>query len=174
LNKTTNKGTGNDRAIKRFVKDMIDTGHGRALLPEMILEQQELHPGFENYINPAIQELCGLTGNLSSTPTKVNIKSINKVQQSIFLMEMLTPKEIHQRTGFSDLSCMLSFASVICGGDIEIMTTTCSKLTWLEEWILYFEFMYGHSKNRWCDYASEYKLAEDNYRRVVRVKATCD
>jgi hypothetical protein len=31
---------------------------------------------------------------------------------------------------------------------MDIMTSTYSKLTWLEEWILYFECMYGHSKNR--------------------------
>ena len=57
--------------------------------------------------------------------------------------------------GFIDLYYLLPYVTVVCGGDIDMMITTCSKLIWLDEWILYFEYIYGHSKNRWIDYECE-------------------
>ena len=62
-------------------------------------------------------------------------------------MNDLTAKEVKRRTGFYDVSSMLSFVVVVCGGKVDVMTQTYSKLTWLEEWVLYLEYVYGHSKN---------------------------
>jgi len=85
-------------------------------------------------------------------------------------MNDLTPKEIKRQTGYADISGMLSYIIVVCGGNIDVITTTGSKLTWLEEWMLYLEYMYGHSMNRWVDYEKEYNLNKDYCRRVFRSK----
>ena len=62
-----------------------------------------------------------------------------KDEPSIILVQHLTPKEVKQQKGFIDLSYLLSYVTVVCGNDIDTITTTCSKLTWSEKWILYFE-----------------------------------
>jgi hypothetical protein len=111
---------------------MIDNGGGgRVVLPETILEQQEPDPGYSDFINPTVQQLWGIDGHLPDRPTEVNMKRSNGTQSSIFSLDMLTSEEIKRRTGFSDIQCMLCFASIICGGGMEIIITTCSKLNWI-------------------------------------------
>jgi len=61
-------------------------------------------------------------------------------------LQNLVPKDVMRKTGFHDLFCLLSYAVIICGGDINLITSSFSKMTWLEEWIFYFEFIYGHQK----------------------------
>jgi hypothetical protein len=50
------------------------------------------------------------------------------------------------------------------------MMVTSSKLTWVEEWILYFETVYGHSLIRLCDYVKSYESSDNAVRRVFRAK----
>jgi hypothetical protein len=107
---------------------MIDNGGGgRVVLPEMILEQQEPDPGYSDFINATVQQLWGIDGHLPDRPTAFKWNTIIY----FFIGYMLTSEEIKRRTGFSDIQCMLCFASIICGGGMEIIITTCSKLNWI-------------------------------------------
>merc|ERR1712032_1206587 len=171
-----NKGTGNDRAIATTVTKMIKLCGDRAVLPEVILQQQE---SFD--INPNVKSLCGISNcnnNSHRTPLLNNNNKKKRgnilhqyVEQSyIFVLNELTPKEIKRRTGFCDLFYLLSYVIIICGGDMDQITVTSTKLTWLEEWIFFFEYIYGHSKNRLCDYESEYNLCRNACRMLFRSK----
>lgn len=42
-------------------------------------------------------------------------------------VQSLTPFEVHRRTGFQDLKCLLSYQAILFGGDIDEMTKTVSK-----------------------------------------------
>lgn len=77
---------------------------------------------------------------------------------------------MERRTAFSDFLSLFTFIIVICGGDFSIMTKTCSKLTWVEEWIFYFEYMNGKSLGRLIDYEMAYKLKIQYLQRVFRTK----
>ena len=62
-----------------------------------------------------------------------------------------SPKEIKRRTGFDDEKIMLAYIVVICNGDSEKMFSSKSRLTWFEEWFLYFEALWGRTWTRWED-----------------------
>ena len=132
-------------------------------------------------MNPTVRNICGIktnnnnNNNYSVTPKRKGKASNNNFgymgESSIFAMKDLVPKEVKQRTGFSNISSMLSFFVVVCSGDMDLIKKMCSKLTWLEEWVLYLEYVYGHSINRWVEYEKEYNLHnKDHCRRVFRSK----
>ena len=85
----------------------------------------------------------------------------------VLTWDNMTDNEVHWRTGFGNLKLMLSVASVMSGGDFEKMTQTISKLAWLDEWVLYFEFFWHRSMRRWPDYAEAYKCRVKTVRDIV-------
>lgn len=62
-----------------------------------------------------------------------------------------TDSEIHRGTGFFSKKQMLAFIVIACNGNIDIIGKTNTSLTWYEEWIFYFEWMYHKSVSRWID-----------------------
>ena len=157
---------------------MINKWGSRGVLPEVILQQQESMD-----INPYVQSICGISNNNNNcrrTPLLDNKKKRKRknssqqyeeeTKQSLFVLNDLTPKEIKRRTGFCDLFSLLCYVIIICGGDMNQITSSCTKLTWLEEWVLFFEYTYGHSKNRFCNYESEYNLNRKRCRVLIRLK----
>jgi hypothetical protein len=68
-------------------------------------------------------------------------------------------------TVFLNIPCIQTF---VCRGDIEKLTCTNSRLTWIEEWVLYFEFVSHKSMVRWKDYAvCRVKTIRDIVRRKL-------
>jgi DDE superfamily endonuclease len=60
---------------------------------------------------------------------------------------------------------------VLCGGDIdEIKQTTTTTLTWLEEWYVFFEVIYGKSICRWVDGEYKYKINHQTIRYIYDKK----
>jgi hypothetical protein len=82
----------------------------------------------------------------------------------------MAPVEVHHRTGFRDLGSLLLYAAVVCGGNLGQLTRTVSAMTWMEEWVFYFEMMYGRTTIRIGDFAKEYKISEKPLRKVFRDK----
>jgi len=168
--------TGGDRFSSRIIDGMIAECGERAAFYDA-KEQRDNEQ--LDYVNNRVREKCGVDGNDSSmdylsTPKKTT-KKTNRLNAHPYMNESsslrlsdLTKKEVKRRTGFDDISLMLSFIVIICGGDMNVLTKTCSKLTWLEEWLLYLQYVYGHSINRWIDYEKEYNLDRKHCRRVFR------
>ena len=44
------------------------------------------------------------------------------------------------------------------------MMVTSSSLTWFEEWVLYFEIVWGHTCIRWIDAQEKYRI----HKRILR------
>ena len=65
---------------------------------------------------------------------------------------------------------LLSYVSVIYNGNMNIITWICTKLTWLEEWIFYLEYICGHVTTWWCYFEYKYRLKQECCRKVVRTK----
>jgi hypothetical protein len=78
--------------------------------------------------------------------------------------------EVKRQTGFADLSMLLTFALVVCGGDLDTLTTTVSKLTFVEEWVFYCEFIYGRVHGRWIDFERCWKISSKRLRPVLIAK----
>ena len=164
------KGTGTDQSIARTAQTMVDEcGNNRSLLYDIEMQRQYDKLGVA-LVNPNVGNICGIVdtnnnnnNNYLVTPKrkerKTNKNNIGyKGETSLFDMNNLTTREVKRRTGYSDISSMLSFVIVVCGGSMNEITKTGSKLTWLEEWMLYLEYMYGHSMNHWIDYEKDYNL----------------
>jgi hypothetical protein len=59
---------------------------------------------------------------------------------------------IKNRTGFGNEGEMMAFIIVVCNADMEkINSTVTSHLTWYEEWMLYFEAIWGKTHTSWDD-----------------------
>ena len=63
----------------------------------------------------------------------------------------LSDYEVRRRTGIESKSLMMAMIALFTNGDHKLMTETTSSLTWLEEWFLYFEVVWGRTCVRWCD-----------------------
>ena len=55
-------------------------------------------------------------------------------------------------------------------GDIDLLTHKSHSLSWLESWILYYEFVYGRTHKRMRDYAKQWNINTDMVRAVVKEK----
>ena len=51
-----------------------------------------------------------------------------------------------------------------------IISNTCSTLTWLEEWMLYCEYVYGRTCTLLIDYSAEHKLKRHQLERILYSK----
>jgi hypothetical protein len=71
---------------------------------------------------------------------------------------------------------MLAFIAVVNEGEKEMIerTATCNKLTWLQEWLLYFEVVWGRSCGRWVDMEDTYGYTDKTVRNVFDQKKYCD
>jgi DDE superfamily endonuclease len=73
---------------------------------------------------------------------------------------------IKTTTGFSSLAAMMGFIVIACNGEYETMKSTCTQLTWLEEWLVYFECLWGKSSQRWVDLQFKYKASPRRLRKI--------
>lgn len=71
-----------------------------------------------------------------------------------------------------DLPTFLDLSEKVqCEGDLEkLITKTESKLTWLEEWVFYFEFIYGSVHSRWQGFEEAWKCSQPPLRMVLKTK----
>lgn len=125
-------------------------------------------------------EALDLYNKEENAPTNKVARMIETVKQETFSRQpivnltILTPEEVFRRTGYIDVVAMLSQAAIYCAGDIELLTKTCSVLTWLEEWCLFFEKTSGGGSTKacsqWSAIVSSYGLSQKSLRKVVRWK----
>jgi len=98
-------------------------------------------------------------------------KSIRDRPPTVVIDETLTADEVKRHTGFADIFFLLSFVALVCNGNVDAISTTVSSLSWLEEWMLYFEFTWGQTVMRHCDAAAIYGLGSTSRPTVVRILA---
>ena len=74
------------------------------------------------------------------------------------------------RTGFPDFLHLLSFAIIVCDGNLDVLYATSTKMTWLEEWVFSFELWYGRTASRWKDYEKRYDCTRLPLRKALLQK----
>ena len=158
-----------------FIKE-VGTNLGPDRIFAKCISAEEKH-GDLNMVNESLAELVDISKEDDNTPPPIlgkrKIEYEKKkpdLKPSLFSFEDLTPNEIHRRTGFSDLFCLLSYITTICGSDMTLILKTSSSLTWLEEWMMFLEYIYGRTHARWIDYQANYKLKIRSLFRVFKSK----
>jgi hypothetical protein len=95
----------------------------------------------------------------------IDDKKNNKVKTVIRLDE-LNDVYIKTMTGFSSLVAMIAYIIIVNNGEYEKIQTTITQLTWLEEWLVFFECVWGKSCVRWVDLQLRYKTAIVTLREI--------
>jgi hypothetical protein len=93
-----------------------------------------------------------------------------QARKVVIKIEDLTDFRVHMQTGFPFLLALLAFVAVVCDGDIDTVTKLETELTWLEDWYLYFEVLYGKTIGRWVDAADKYKSSDCTLRTIYDQK----
>lgn len=107
---------------------------------------------------------------LSSTAEKID-KTLKKPAGTIRNYEEMSDQEIKKRTGFESLKLMIAFIGIVCNGNtLTMIRTRFGRLTWFEEWMLYFEFVWGRSWLNQVNLADDYGLSNDRKNIVVDSK----
>ena len=76
-------------------------------------------------------------------------------------------KQIERLTGMKSKSDFFAMIVVICNRDERtIRGNSVQNLTWFEEWVLFFETLWGRVYQRWEDVAAEYGLS-NNYETKI-------
>ncbi|CAJ1954781.1 unnamed protein product [Cylindrotheca closterium] len=102
---------------------------------------------------------------------QVPSRNIEEASRPSIKPNALTSMDVNCRIGFQDFPTLLSYAIVVCGGDLDRLFKTCSKLTWLEEWLFYFEFKYGRTTGgSWQDYEKMYKTSQKPLGKILLKK----
>lgn len=87
----------------------------------------------------------------SSVPKNANIQE-EKMKSTQNIQPTYTPYKdtlIKEMCGFESDDDMICFIITVCNGDFDVMTNTVSRLTWYEEWLLYFDCVWGRGEPRW-------------------------
>ena len=155
---TPSKGIGVDRYNKSFVDSLHDSEKFG-----LMLGTQTYSP--DRFEDLSVRNIVGINvpprtlsfdsprkkSKLNDTPNDGS----DEVSRLIRLKPGLPHVEIKRRTGFKSEAAMLSFVSVVCNGDFSLIECAPSTLSWYEEWIFYFEFIWGKSLTRWDDAQSQ-------------------
>jgi hypothetical protein len=152
---TNTRGIGIDREVDRAItlatQEVVDSGGDIDAVMRLMLLWSYKAPNEQVYR----QEQFGVVRSSEVQASKVVIK-----------IEDLTDFRVHMQTGFPSLLALLSFIAIVCDGDIDTVTKSETELTWLEEWYLYFEVLYGKTIGRWVDAADKYKSSDRTLRTI--------
>ena len=91
-------------------------------------------------------------------------------------LKSLSPDEVKDRTGFTNIVHLLQYSAITYGGYLDEMIRTATKLDWLEELMLFYEFGQGWTNVRQKDYAKTYNINRDTmvkdllYRLQIELK----
>mmetsp|Transcript_31596 Transcript_31596/g.76333 ORF Transcript_31596/g.76333 Transcript_31596/m.76333 type:complete len:492 (-) Transcript_31596:28-1503(-) len=178
--KSVNKGVGSDRKLYNHIEETKANNElGMALQQAHEMEDVRSRKQSLDDINPRLVHAAGLDVHRGAAteflaPENAQSEDVRSMMEEetrpCIKTNDLNPSEVKRRTGFRDLPNLLSYAMVVCGGDLECLFATSSKLTWLEEWLFFFEFKYGRTACRWQDFAQMYKCREKTLRGILKQK----
>jgi hypothetical protein len=89
-----------------------------------------------------------------------------RYQKTIVRFNDLDDSIIKITTGFPSILTMMAFIIILVDGRLEEIAYTTTTLSWLEEWLIYFEIIYGRQNHRWIDVALKYKTVDPIIRKI--------
>jgi seryl-tRNA synthetase len=153
-----NKGTARDRWIKRqfetakqIAKTNSESESEILMLLSQVLEERE---GSTEQINEEVAKSAGISQEMN---TKINLtyspllkekkrkrwEVEEEISGTVVRFKNINDEIIKVTTGFTSVRAMVAFICICCDGDIEKIRNTTTSLTWLGEWCIYFESIWG-------------------------------
>lgn len=160
--KTTSGGTGLQRMERRILHSAD---------PDFITIQvlaEAAHSPNKDYSFSTIKVVPTLGINQRNS-NKVSIPSA-KLAHEPTIKPGIDDKEIHRRTGFRTEGAMLFYVFAVCNADCAIVKDTVSTLTWYEEWVFYFERVWGKTNKRWVDASHAFAIQPPVLRKIFDAK----
>ena len=99
-----------------------------------------------------------------------DVDDAGEVPRDPVITTKASDEDVKDCTGFDSLLSMLFFITVVCDCDADLIADTVTSLTWLEEWFLYFEMVWGRSCLRWSDAKRKYGLSARQLKKPFRKK----
>ena len=173
----TSKGVGVDRMTIRFIESMQMEQDS----PEMALVQTlETSEGALEQMNGSIRKSANLEAHLEAAKLEGRrdkrlrspVQTTDSKRRKRSCRVVKKPKELREwivkcETGFTSVTHLLSYVSIICNGDISKILAPTTNLTWFEEWYLFFELLWGRTLTRWCDAEGKYDVHRHTLRTDV-------
>jgi hypothetical protein len=146
-----NQGLGSDGWLRRQLEENKEIR--ASLWMSQMLENQE---GNLEAINPAVAKAAGIsyTNNNRNNRIQVEYPRLTKQEtdkRTAVRFCDLTDDLITTTTGFPSVMMMMGFIILINNGNVQEIRHTETTLTWLEEYLVYFETVWGKNSTRWCD-----------------------
>jgi hypothetical protein len=73
-------------------------------------------------------------------------------------------------TGYSSKAALIGFICILCEGKIETINKRVSSLTWFEEWLTYFQIIWGKHVTRWDDIEYQFNSSTRSLGRIFDSK----
>jgi hypothetical protein len=164
------------------MKYHADTVHATLALNqtfEQISKEQHLR------INAKVKQAAGLEHHVMETnepsPNGTNKFILTQRTENKMTREMtsyaspsvgldISDNEVKRRTGFPNLTGLLSYIFVVCDGDVALMLKRESSLTWFEEWFMHFEYKWGRTLIRYWDATKVYGPKRGTLIKIVASK----
>ena len=87
-------------------------------------------------------------------PRKLNFDE-NKNNGVLHIKMGNSDSDVKSRDGFRNENELLEHSLMLCNGDLDVLVSSNSKLTWFEEQFLFYEFGWGRTLPRQIDISSE-------------------
>jgi hypothetical protein len=132
--KTTSKGSAVSRNINRQIQstqEMVDEGDEEAAYRLMMLYSY-------NVDDPPSSALNNNQTRLGVERTMIEEM---KKQAVVVRFKDLNNNKVKLQTGFPSLLVIMGFITVVSHGEVKEMMARTTKLTWFEEWYMYFEVL---------------------------------
>ena len=124
-------------------------------------------------VNENVRRLSGLEPHVQ-LPRCVTPDDTTEAKKAVPLPiadpSTISDAQVQLRTGFSSLFLMLAFLVVIYDGSLRDMAMTTTLLTWFEEWMMYFEWVWGRQSTTTKSLAKNYKTSKSTAERILEDK----
>ena len=170
-----NKHGPSQKAAKAINVHLLDLGETSSQVQHLLQDDKSLRRKKSSIVSTKSVKNTSSTSSLQQSEKKQKSRrgtqSISSIKPVIIPLSE-TCNEIKRRTGFVNEEAMMRYIILICNADLKLMEeTVLNKLTWFEEWCLYFEVLWLQSHTRWEDLAVIYdKTSTQTLRRVFDSK----
>jgi DDE superfamily endonuclease len=134
----------------------------------VLTQMLELEEGNVSIINPTVAKAAGIPMQ-NNQPTSIRVivpKTLGEEKEAERTSVRFTNESIKITTGFPSVAMFLSYIMVATNGDIELIEQTTTYLTWLEEWLVFYETVRGKNSTRWVDLTIRFNVCISTVRKI--------
>jgi hypothetical protein len=179
-NATISKGTAREQKQKRDVEN-YEAVYGKTSGDMELWRTYETNRS-EGELHQSVAEALGVEQDFVAKMKQVKYGIVSeptyfkktKYRQhgkpTVYRLRNMPKNYIKRNTGFSSEYSLICFIIILCNGDLDMMGSHETNMTWVEEWLFFFEFLYGRNIKRWCDAVYKFKKSELYLRQIFSNK----